>query len=58
MKLDEINQANQIFFYRTNCTEADTVGSMGIVKQGFIVHIAVDPKQKYYEPKNEQAKSR
>jgi len=40
MKLDEMNPANQIFFYRTNCTEADTVGSMGIVKQGFIVHIA------------------
>ena len=58
MNRDEMNRANQIFFYRTNCAEADTVGSMGIIKQGFIVHIAVDPKQKYYEPKNEQAKSR
>jgi predicted RNA-binding protein with PUA-like domain len=30
---------------------------MGVVKQGSIVHIAVDPRKKYYDPKNEQDKS-
>lgn len=58
MMRNEIKNASQIFFYRTNCIKTDAVGSMEIVKQGFIIHLAINPGQKYYGPKNEQAKSR
>ena len=49
---DEMKVGDQGFFYHSNCIKPAIVGIVEIVRSGYPDHTALDPKSKYYDPKN------
>jgi predicted RNA-binding protein with PUA-like domain len=53
MMRDQMKKGDMVFFYHSNCDEPGIVGIMTVVKEGYPDFTAVDPDQKYYDPKSD-----
>ena len=53
MMRDEMKKGDLVFFYHSNCKEPGIVGIMKIVREGYPDHTALDPEQKYFDPKSD-----
>jgi len=48
---DDIKKGDLGFFYHSSCKVPGVVGIVEIVKEAYPDHTALDPKEKYYDPK-------
>lgn len=53
MMRDEMKKGDQVFFYHSNCKEPGIVGIAEVVKEGYPDLTALDPEEKYYDPKSD-----
>lgn len=53
MMRDEMRKGDLVFFYHSNCKEPGIVGIAEVVKEGYPDFTAIDPQQKYYDPKSD-----
>lgn len=51
MMRDDMKKGDLAFFYHSSCKIPGVVGVMEIVKEAYDDHTALDPKEKYYDPK-------
>jgi len=58
MMRDDMQKGDLAFFYHSNCKEPGIAGIMKIVRAGYPDHTALDPAQKYYDPKSNPDKPR
>ena len=50
---DQMQVADQAFFYHSNCKEPGIVGTMEIVSKAYPDHTAFDPSEKYFDSKSD-----
>lgn len=55
---DRMRKGDLAFFYHSNCEQPGIVGIMKIHREAYPDFTALDPKQKYYDPKSDPAKPR
>lgn len=48
---DQMQKGDIAFFYHSNATPSGIVGLMEIFRESYPDHTALDPKNKYYDPK-------
>ena len=53
MMRDDMKKGDLAFFYHSNCKEPGIAGIMIIVREGFPDYTALDPNEKYYDPKSD-----
>ena len=58
MMRDQMKKGDLILFYHSNCKEPGVVGIAKVVKEGYPDFTALEPKNKYYDPKCDPANPR
>ena len=58
MMRDEMGKGDMVFFYHSNCDAPGIVGTMKVVREGYVDHTAFNPEEKYYDPKSDPDKPR
>ena len=53
MMRDDMKKGDLAFFYHSNCKEPGIAGIMKIVREGYPDYTALDPNEKYYDPKSD-----
>ncbi len=53
MLRDQMQVGDMVFFYHSNCAEPGIVGIMEVTRAGYPDHTAIDPEEKYYDPKSD-----
>lgn len=53
MMRDEMKRGDQVFFYHSNCKEPGIVGIAEVAREGYPDFTALEPGQKYYDPKSD-----
>ena len=53
MMRDDMKKGDLAFFYHSNCKEPGIAGIMIIVREGYPDYTALDPNEKYYDPKSD-----
>ncbi len=58
MMRDQMKRGDQVFFYHSNCKEPGIVGIAEVVREGYPDFTALEPSQKYYDPKSDPSNPR
>jgi len=58
MMRDEMKKGDRVFFYHSNCEVPGIAGIMKVVREGYPDHTALNPEEKYYDPKSDPDKPR